>query len=276
MDPTPAHRGGSGEPLVLIHGFSGTWRNWVPVLPALQAHHDVLAVGLAGHHGCPSLPDGAEAGVPALADAIERDMDAAGFATAHVVGNSLGGWLALELAVRGRARSVVAIAPAGGWEGSRLQMLRLRALFTVQHRASLQGVARMRGLFGRPRFRRIALSGVVEQGRRVPPAEALAMAEGSAGCPIYWELFSAIERHGPPQELEGIDVPVMIAWGTKDRIIPDKRYGARLRRLLPDANWRTLPGLGHVPMWDDPDTIAGLILDVAATAGRRPAAGAAT
>jgi pimeloyl-ACP methyl ester carboxylesterase len=275
MDPTPFHRGGSGEPLLLIHGFSGTWRNWIPVLPALERRHDVLAVGLAGHWGCAALPEDAEVGVPALADAIERDMDAAGFGTAHLVGNSLGGWLALELATRGRARSVVALSPAGGWEGGRLETLRLRLLFDLMQRTSRQGAGAMASLFARSRFRRLALLRVLEHGDRVPPAEALAMARGSAECPIYWDLFEAIERHGPPDALEGIDVPVVIAWGTKDRIIPDKPYSARLRRLLPDADWRALPGLGHVPMYDDPESIARLILEATETAGERPAAGAA-
>jgi pimeloyl-ACP methyl ester carboxylesterase len=72
--------------------------------------------------------------VNALVDAVERDLDAAGFDTAHVVGNSLGGWIAFDLATRGRARSVVALAPAGGWEqGSRAER-RLRTLFIRNHK----------------------------------------------------------------------------------------------------------------------------------------------
>jgi pimeloyl-ACP methyl ester carboxylesterase len=107
------HGGGAGEPLVLIHGFSGTRLIWEPVLEALEPAHDVLAVNLAGHVGGPELAD-TPVSVTALVDAVERDLDGAGFDTAHVVGNSLGGWIALELATRGRARSVVALAPAGG------------------------------------------------------------------------------------------------------------------------------------------------------------------
>src|ERR1700758_2644479 len=108
------HRGGSGEPLVLIHGFSGTWRVWEPIVPLLEPSHDVLATTLGGHVGGPQIAPG-EVTVAMLADLLESAMDDAGFDTAHVVGNSLGGWLALELGHRGRARSVVALAPAGGW-----------------------------------------------------------------------------------------------------------------------------------------------------------------
>src|SRR5205085_10363993 len=110
---TPSHRGGSGTPLVCLHGFADTWRVWELVLPALERRHDVLAPTLAGHAGGPPLDRAVDDAV--IADAIERAMDAAGFETAHIAGNSLGGFVALQLAARGRARSVVAFAPAGGW-----------------------------------------------------------------------------------------------------------------------------------------------------------------
>jgi pimeloyl-ACP methyl ester carboxylesterase len=110
---TPAHRGGAGPPLVLLHGFTGSWRIWELVLPALERRHDVLAPTLAGHAGGPPLTG--ERSHDTVPDAIEQAMDAAGFTTAHLVGNSLGGYVALRLAARGRAESVVALAPAGGW-----------------------------------------------------------------------------------------------------------------------------------------------------------------
>jgi pimeloyl-ACP methyl ester carboxylesterase len=110
---TAAHRGGSGPPLVCLHGFTDTWRTWELVLPALERHHDVLAPTLLGHAGGPPLEG--SVGDAVIADAVERAMDDAGFATAHIAGNSLGGYVALQLAARGRAESVVALAPAGGW-----------------------------------------------------------------------------------------------------------------------------------------------------------------
>jgi pimeloyl-ACP methyl ester carboxylesterase len=110
---TASHRGGSGSPLVCLHGFMDTWRTWELVLPMLERKHDVLAPTLPGHAGGPPLngPTSAES----LVEAVERVMDAADLPIAHLVGNSLGGYLALNLAARGRAASVVAFAPAGGW-----------------------------------------------------------------------------------------------------------------------------------------------------------------
>ena len=105
---TAEYRSGSGAPVVLLHGFTDTWRTWDLVRPLLEAEFDVLAPTLAGHAGGPELAE--DASDTALADGVEAAMDAAGFETAHVVGNSLGGYVAMHLAERGRARSVTALA----------------------------------------------------------------------------------------------------------------------------------------------------------------------
>ena len=112
---TSSHRAGDGPPLVCLHGFLDTWRVWELVLPALERRHDVLALTLPGHAGGPPLPDAAATTTTTIAELVELALDEAGIETAHLVGNSLGGFVALQLAARGRARSVVALAPAGGW-----------------------------------------------------------------------------------------------------------------------------------------------------------------
>jgi pimeloyl-ACP methyl ester carboxylesterase len=118
---TPSHRGGSGPPMVCIHGFTDTWRTWELVLPALEREHDVLAPTLTGHAGGPRLEHPAADALGLLVDGVEQTMDEAGFQRARIVGNSLGGYVALRLAEQGRAESVVALAPAGGWvEGDEL------------------------------------------------------------------------------------------------------------------------------------------------------------
>jgi pimeloyl-ACP methyl ester carboxylesterase len=165
---------------------------------------------------------------------------------------------------------VVGLAPAGGWpEKAGPDTWRLRALFRRQYFAAQHG-APLHHLMRRPRFRRFALRDVCEHGERVPPSEAIAMAEGSAGCAIYWDLFEGIVDHGPALGYETIDVPAVIAWGTKDRIIPSPRYSDRWRAMVPQAQWVALEGLGHVPMYDDPGQVAQLILATARAA--RPVA----
>ncbi|MBY4108237.1 alpha/beta fold hydrolase [Rhodococcus fascians] len=106
----------SKPPMLCIHGFTGSWRNWTPVFDALDATYAVSAARLLGHRDGEPLPKGGtSSALGLLVDGLEREMDTAGIDTAHLVGNSLGGWLALELASRGRARSVVALSPGFGW-----------------------------------------------------------------------------------------------------------------------------------------------------------------
>lgn len=263
MSAGGASRAGSGEPLVLIHGFSGVPQNWQPVLGRLQRSFETVLVTLAGHAGGPELPAGTVPSVGALTDQVERDMDAAGLGEAHIAGNSLGGWIALELAARGRARSVVAISPAGGWERGSRQERRLQRLFIRNHALATRMLPHMRGLLARPRLRRAVLSGAMARADRIDPASALAIVEGAVDCTIYFELMDAITREGPPQSFEGVSCPVLLAWGTRDRVLPAGQYADRMRALLPHARWMDLQGLGHVPMGDDPDLLARVITEFA-------------
>ena len=260
------------EPLVLIHGFSGIPAMWDPMVPALQERFGVHALGLAGHFGCAELPEGTVVSAEALFDALERDLDAAGFDTAHVCGNSLGGWAALELAKRGRARSCVALAPAGGWEPGSKEENRLKWLFRRLHWTSLRANPYREKLFLRPGLRRLAMLDVVEHGERLTPRQAADILQGSAECPIYRDLFEAVRRDGPPKDFDAISCPTTIVWGTKDRIIPMKSYSERIRRMVPQAEWVVLEGAGHSPMVDESERLVGIIEETASRARERVAA----
>src|SRR5437762_13652721 len=261
------------EPLVLIHGFSGIPAMWDPMLPGLQERFEVRSLGLAGHFGCTPFPDGAEMGSRSLFDALERDLDEAGFETAHICGNSLGGWAALELAKRGRARSCVAISPAGGWESGGKAEDRLRKLFSRLYKTANWANPRSESLFTRPRLRKLAFRDALEHGERMTPRQAADLVRGSAECPIYWDLFEAIRRDGPPKDFDGIACPTTIVWGTKDRIIPLKTYSERIRRMVPQAEWIVLDGAGHSPMIDEPDRLVGIVTATASRARERVATG---
>lgn len=256
------HRSGSGTPLVCLHGFSDTWRAWSPVLGRLEAEHDVLATTLPGHFCGPAWSNGVAHSIPAMVDALERLLDDAGLPDAHLVGNSFGGWMALELAARGRARSVVALAPAGGWEPHTRAERRVQRMFRRNYRLARAAAPYADALMRRPRLRALALREMVTRPDRISPAAAAHMIRGSAGCPVYMPMLEAIERDRFPRELGSISCPVRIAWGDRDRVIPRNRYGPRFRRLVPNAEWITLADVGHIPMHDDPELIAHTILEV--------------
>jgi pimeloyl-ACP methyl ester carboxylesterase len=260
-DP-PTYRGGSGEPLVLIHGGGGTPRLWRTAIPLLEPHHDVLAVTLDGHFGGTPIPSGTEASVATLARGVERDMDAAGFATAHVAGGSLGGWVGLELARRGRARSVVAIAPAGGWGRGSLEWRQVAWTYRLLVAGSRVFARWPRALAGRPRLRRLAAWHHFAHPERMDPADFAYMIAGAAGFDSMAAGIAWGDEYGGARGLGEIRCPVLLAFPEKDRILPRRRYGERLVAALPDAEVVDLPGAGHAAMVDDPELVARTILGV--------------
>ena len=116
MTSRPPIHLGSGEPVLLLHPFLLSQTVWEEVAQQLAdtGRYEVFAPTMAGHNGGPSAGTWFLSS-SVLADHVERQMDELGWDTAHIVGNSLGGWVAFELERRGRARSVTGIAPAGGW-----------------------------------------------------------------------------------------------------------------------------------------------------------------
>ncbi len=108
-------RRGSGEALVLLHGLGSRWPMWRPVLDRLAAEREVVSVSLPGFGRSAPLPEEVEPSPQALADAVAAFAGGLGLERPHVAGNSLGGWVALELAKTGRARSATGLCPAGFW-----------------------------------------------------------------------------------------------------------------------------------------------------------------
>jgi pimeloyl-ACP methyl ester carboxylesterase len=261
------HRGGSGEPLVLVHGIGHTWRGWRPMLPLLERRFDVLAVDMPGFGRSPPLPEGLQSTPAALADAVESEMDRAGFETAVVAGNSLGGWVALELATRGRARGVVALSPAGlAWGRERTWGVAvLRAIRWLAGNAPAPEPV-LRNPIGRTVF------GGPTIGRpwRLDPDDLIEQSRMLADCAGF-EATLPHTLDAQPAGLTEIDVPVLILWGTKDLILLP-RQGRRFERLIPGAELRYLRGLGHVPMSDDPELLSEAIVAFASALPRREAA----
>jgi pimeloyl-ACP methyl ester carboxylesterase len=206
------------------------------VLPALERRHDVLALTLPGHAGGPPL-DG-DVTDDLLADAVERAMDVAGWPTAHLVGNSLGGHVALQLAARGRARTVVALAPAGGWaptDDSRKHLLHLQA--------TLHETARTAAPHAR--------------GNELLAHQLL----GVARCDAAPAMLEHAARADWTLDAERIACPVRIVWGIEDPLLPWPAAAARYRgEWLPHADWVELDGVGHHPQLDAPLETAQLIL----------------
>jgi pimeloyl-ACP methyl ester carboxylesterase len=252
------HRGGSGPPLVLIHGIGHTWRGWKPMLPLLDERFDVLAVDLPGFGRSDPFASGVDPTPAALADAGEDEMARAGFDRPHIAGNSLGGWIALELARRGRAETVTAISPAG-----------------LQHaRERDWGVAILRGmrwiaqnapppefLLQSPIGRVLAAGPSYARAWKKDPELLAEEAEMWATCPGF-DATLPHTMYAQPRGLTTLDVPVLILWGTLD-VILIPRQGPRFERLIPGAELRYIRGIGHTPMSDAPEELANAIEEFA-------------
>jgi pimeloyl-ACP methyl ester carboxylesterase len=258
---TASFRQGTGSPVVLLHGVSMSWRAWNPVLPFLVGQHDVFAPTLAGHRGGPALRSGAEPAISAMVDVLCDQLDEQGIETAHVVGNSLGGWLGFELARRGRVKSLLAISPAGTWKAKRdlqrlLLMIRLGCVATGDPRFSVLARNRL--------VRRAALARSFAYPSRIPVDEMDGLFADLTECEMLGALFSGDAELHQLAEFDVALCPVKIAWAERDRFIPYRRYGLPMRDVVRGAEFVMLPGVGHVPMWDNPRLVARAILEMTA------------
>jgi pimeloyl-ACP methyl ester carboxylesterase len=211
------HRGGSGQPLVLLHGLGLSWRSWQPVLDALEDRHDVVAIDLPGFGESPPLPDGVAPTPGRLADAVESELDRLGLDAPALVGNSLGGWVALELARRGRAARAVVISPSG------LESPLERALVIA-----LNEQMRLRARFGAPlgqwltapALARVMLfGGLRSQPWRLSPDAAVRDLHDFGYSPGFQSTLGSTVASRAAMWLGEIEVPVRVAYGTLDLML---------------------------------------------------------
>ncbi|MFH9067309.1 alpha/beta fold hydrolase [Streptomyces coeruleorubidus] len=250
-------RQGSGAPLLLLHGIGHHRQVWDPVIPALAAERDVIAVDLPGCGESPALPDGMAHDLPTMNTVLAALCEALEIERPHVAGNSLGGLLALDLARAQLVRSVTALSPAGFWNDieRRYAFTVLMTMRQIAQRMPLPVVERL----ARPAIGRTLLTSTIyaRPGRRSPEAvvaETLALARAQG--------FSETLRSGRSVQFTDdiVGTPVTVAWGNRDRLLIP-RQGVRAKSVIPRARLVRLPGCGHVPMNDDPALVARVVLD---------------
>jgi pimeloyl-ACP methyl ester carboxylesterase len=239
-------RRGRGEPLVLIHPLGAELVVWEPVMERLARDRDVIAVDLPGFGQSPGLDRTPTPRM--LAGTVAELMDELGLSRAHVAGNSLGGWVALELAKAGRALSVAGLCTAGLWSRP-LGPRRGRDVRAVGRKLMPVMPTLLRSSAGR----QLVLRASVAHPERVPP-EAAARLVRSYVTSSGYESANVAMRSEVFSDFEDVRVPVTLAWGELDRLV------RRPRETVPD--WRTivLHGCGHIPTWDDPRQVARALL----------------
>jgi|SRR5690625_1860303 len=246
---------GTGPTIILIHGVCHRAHAWDPVVPLLAERYRVVAVDLPGHGRSPDLPaegDVLEHTVAELVELLETVVPDG--ERPHIAGNSLGGFLALELGARGYASSVTALSPAGFFDSDAEWRYTITVFRTLQRAAGklgrhipmltqrAAGRALMMGVFCARPWRYPAEAAAID-GRAIVTNTVLDRADRRAF------LFSA-----PVDE----ELPVTIRWGRFDLVLP-VRQTALASRLFPQARMEKSAD-GHVPMSDDPEGVAASIL----------------
>jgi pimeloyl-ACP methyl ester carboxylesterase len=232
---------------VLLHALGADRHVWDPVVPLIAARREVIAVDLPGFGQ--SLPLAQREPTPrALATAVAEHLASLDLPRPHVAGNSLGGWVALELGLSGAAASVTGISPAGLWREPLVPKAAMAHRLARALRPVPGWVATTRP------GRSLLLSGSVAHPGRVPSAAARQLVEAYGTASDFVAVNDAM-RAGRFEGLERMRCPVTFVWPDHDRLIrrpvwvPD-----RIRNVV-------LSDAGHVPMWDAPQALAQILLD---------------
>ena len=235
--------GGSGEPLLYLHGAGVYW--WMPVHDRLAARRRVHVPVHPGFGGSEAFED-----IEAMEDLVFHTtdvMDALGLDRADVVGLSLGGWLAAELALRhpARVRRLVLVDAAG----TRVPGVPREDLFMATP-------ARARQILFADPASALAASLVPD----VPPPDRLeaALRGREAAARLLWNTHVAQRKL--TSRLGRIKAPTLVVWGAEDRLLP-LPYGEAYRRGIPGAQLVTIAGAGHLPPFEQPERFAGVVLD---------------
>jgi pimeloyl-ACP methyl ester carboxylesterase len=239
------------EPLLLIHGLGASSSVWDPVIDLLAGEREPVVLDMPGFGAAPPLPDGVEPTAANLAAALRESCAELGIERPHVAGNSLGGWVGLEMGRAGWAASVTALSPAGLW----------RAPLGPRQRDARAWAQRLRPVVSAallvPAVRRRMLSTFAAHPERIPVDAGRELVLGWIDSNGYDGANRAMRTYLFEPEGYPEDVPVTIAWAELDHLVgppkPERRpVGSR---------FLVLPGVGHTPMWDDPELVARTLLD---------------
>ena len=248
--------------MLLLHPFLLSQSVWKRVAPQLAetGRYEVFAPTMLAHNGAPRGPLFLDSG--SLADHVEHQMDQLGWRTAHIVGNSLGGWVAFELERRGRARTLTAIAPAGGW--TRYAPGKFETIFKFVVGFPVWLAARVLGprALSLPMSRQLAYPLISASPDGISETDLIDIIDDVAHCPGYYQLLVKTLVLPGLLELAETRAPTHLVVCEKDRVFPPPRFSTHFTTYLPkNTRMTTLDGVGHVPMFEAPERISELILE---------------
>ena len=235
----------SGTPVIFIHGFGGDLNNWLFNLDALAEQHPVIALDLPAHGQ--STVKLAGTTLEAQAAFVVRFMDAIGVASAHLVGHSMGGGIAAQIAVDTpqKAASLAMIDSAGF--GDEVNATYTDGFVRTDSRRELKPVAEL--LFADPALvSRQMLDDLLKYKRLDGVTEAL----GALGTQLFGD---GKQSEQPGKALGSFDKPVLVIWGKQDQVIPSSHAAA----APAGAKVELLDGAGHMPQMEKANEVNALL-----------------
>jgi pimeloyl-ACP methyl ester carboxylesterase len=262
VDGTPVNyiEMGEGPPLLLIHGLSGSWQNWLEQLPVFARDHRVIAFDLPGF-GASQMPR-EKITIRGYGHFVDALLDELGVSSAAVVGNSMGGFIGIELAIRfpERVERLVLVSAAG----LSIEYLRneraLAVLGAIENRlAAYSGwlASRSDALARRPGARRMIFGIVARRPDRLPGPLVAEQVRGS-GKPGFLPALDALTDYPIRDRLGEIACPTLIVWGAEDKLVP-ARDADEFARLIPNSRKVVWPETGHVAMLERPEAFNALV-----------------
>lgn len=239
---------GEGETIVLLHGFCGSAEYWEQVIPSLAGRYRVIAPDLRGH-GESDAPLGAYT-IEGMADDVLALLDALKLSRVILLGHSMGGYVALSFAQRyaDRLTGFGLLHSTPYPDGEEAKEKRLKAVSTIQNDGITSFVdGLVPGLFA-PAVAEASphlVERAKEIGYRTPP-------QGAAGAALAMR-----ERPDRRDVLSASELPVLLVAGAEDKVVPAERTFTSDKPRVTQA---TIPGAGHMSMFEAPDRLAEIIV----------------
>jgi pimeloyl-ACP methyl ester carboxylesterase len=251
------------QPIVFVHGLSGSWPNWLEQLPVLARRHRVLTLDLPGFGHSP-MPAG-EISIAGYARLLDQLLQERGIDGAVVVGNSMGGFIGAELASAfpERVERLVLVSAAGISTFGDARVARSASVLRRLERILAASVAwtasKSDTVARRPRLRKAALNLVVRHPSRLPAALAAEQLRG-AGTAGFFPALQSILAYDLRERLANIACPTLIVWGERDRLI-SVRDADVFADLIPNSRKVIFADTGHVAMVERPAAFNALLED---------------
>jgi pimeloyl-ACP methyl ester carboxylesterase len=245
---------GSGPPLLFVHGLGGSWTNWLETICAFADDHRVVALDLPGF-GASASPPSEPPSIPGYAALLDDLCGVLGIASAVVVGSSMGGLIAAELALRApqRVERLVLVSAAGlSTDTMPLEPL-LRVLTPLERVVTAPGAlaaAHAPQLTRRRRLRKLLLLGICAHPDRLPGPITAELVSG-AGRPGLLPGLRAIVDYPIRDRVSEVVCPTLIIWGERDRMVP-VADASEFERLIAGSRAIVYPNTGHLPMIERP------------------------